>query len=301
MTKLILPPSGNSVPSTISDPKAGTLAGRLKATGREVAILSPSVQGALDRIKKAESAALMERSEMLRDGHPAVEIACDHSASSIMIEEGLRTIASKTASSIKEKNGLSKITFGIYGGSGLVKARQSEGVLSEEHRATDAWESTFDKYLLEYAKNLDTTRQNILISFHDARTNNSEELKKAVGVLNEKGVIVVIGYVPTSEEGSEDGNFLRDLADNKTGLRRGVFIDFSGVDLSNAEVMQRIIEQIVEAVKISNGSAAKESQGDDLVATQLAQTKLKCLVEGIMAQARAKSLQGSGSQHKLLK
>lgn len=292
--------SGGAIIKSGSDSSAltrpGVLATKLAVTGggaRSLA-LSSETRGVLDSLREAKNRQLVERRERLADDHPAVEIACDYSASSIVIENSLRQIASGVEAGIRKKSALAKVSFGIYGGGDLVKTRSSAKVLEEEHVATTEGESTFDKYLGEYTGNLDPKRQNILISFHDACTHNSEILSKSIRVLNEKGAIVVIGYIPTSGQDS-DLIFLKNLADNETGIRRGIFIDFTGIDFSNPEILQRMIDQIVDAVKISNKKADVASGGDPVVAEVIAQTNLQTLIGGIVADAKKASLSSGSS------
>lgn len=271
--------------------------GALGALVKRGTDLTPADRERLSALAARGSQADDKRLERLTTSALSVQIASDFSDSTHELNETLRKLSVSLGSKIAEQYPSSRIGYGIFGGSGLIKSGEAARVLEKGHQGTDGWESSFGKFAAVYAENADVTRENVLISFHDARPRLNEELFSAIQKINTAGTVVYIVYVPSSGSTEDDRQVLKDLADPKSGFERGIFIDFSEVDSTDADIMEQVMAELVAAVAESNKEAAKS--GDLAIAKGISNTNLLTRAAGIAEKAR--KLTAAKGGRKLLK
>jgi len=267
----------------------GSLARSLAKTGTNSIDTTRQTNQVLSTIRTAAETKTAEQAERLGSGRIAVEIGCDFSASTETLNQTLRIIAEGIGEEIRAKNAQARVTFGIFGGGDLIQTRQSANVLNNEHVSTNCWESTFDTYSSNFAQSLDPIRQNVLITFHDARPSDTTDLDESIEVMNKKGVISIICYIPNGGP-KDDARILKDLASPVIGFKRGVFIDFTGIDYTNPRILQGLITQIVDAIKTTNQEGLKEANGNSEIGAIAAHTRLLNMVGTIVQKAKTTQL-----------
>jgi|GEM_PF-5155864 hypothetical protein len=272
--------------------RGGSLVGGRRARGalgglvrRGPSVLSPAAQASVTALQGRAEQALGARLETMLSGAVAVEIGSDFSASTSGIHTMLLEISSALATKLSASAPLARISYGVFGGGGLIETDSGSKVMEQSHQGTGGWESSFADYLDQYAASPDPVRQDVLVSLHDARPNLQDpKLHAAIRTLNEHPAnpITFILYVPTSG-GEEDKQALKDVADQ---LTNGIFIDLTGVDATDPSVMEQFMHDLTVAVMETNKEAARSSEGDAAIASTTARARLRDRVGGLIGKAR---------------
>jgi hypothetical protein len=197
------------------------------------------------------------------------EIGIDYSASIKDIATTLKTLAKDTIEEMVHKvTPKAEVTYGIFGGGGLVHTGKTNAVLDKEHQTTGVWESTLDQYLFQYTSRLTKSSSGrpctyVNLTFNDASTNNSTTLHTAVEELKAHDVTTIMCYVPTIdldryENNAEHQERLRQMMkDDQAMLKqitdslpdgKGHFILLSEVKCDHPEILSALIQGILKAI-----------------------------------------------------
>ncbi|EKD92818.1 MAG: hypothetical protein ACD_28C00325G0004 [uncultured bacterium] len=255
--------------------------------------LDPEVQRSLAVIQSSATSQLAKGLERFTSGALSVDLAADFSGSTTELHASLLKLSGELASRLAGSLPLAQINYGIFGGEGLVQARGGVSLLGQAHCSTAGWESSFGQFLERYRgleRNLQ--RQDVLISFHDARPKQDASLFESIKVLNQTNGIAVIIYLPSSGSTDADRQVLRDLASPETGFKRGLFIDLSGVDYKDPTILGGFIRELVEGVAQTNREAAQAGQHPEITG-EVAHTRFRALAGTVLQRAKQLSAKSS--------